>query len=159
MPRAATDFEISRSRSGNYIDQGSAAIDNVMDPTDQSIEINVTSVSAFAAERGIEQIDIMKVDAEFQDLAVLQGAGDFLTSGRIHYLLVEEPPQDAAYSAGIVDLLRSAGYSLHHIVRRQPQLVADLARYPYDRARAPLNVLAVSPQAPVQATALGLDIL
>jgi FkbM family methyltransferase len=157
-PRQDT-LKISHSRSGNYLDKQSAKIDAIMAPTGKTLKVDVVSVESFAAARGVTQIDIMKVDAEFQDLAVLRGAGALLREGRIHYLFVEEPPQDAAFSADILTLLDDCKYRLYHIVRRQPALVADLSRYPYGEAKAPLNVLAVSPHAPFPAEQLGLTLL
>lgn len=152
-------LKLSHSRSGNYLDPKSSAVDKVMEPTGHSIEIDVTSLAAFAETHALEKIDIMKIDAEFQDLAILKGAGGLLTEGRIHYLFVEEPPQDEAFSEAIFAMLLQNNYTTYHIVRRHPEVVVDMDRYPYHRARPPLNILAVSPKAPFAPEKLGLHIL
>ena len=54
-----------------------------------SEEVEVTTIDAFAAAKGIDGIDLLKVDAEGHDMAVLEGARDTLAERRITFVLVE----------------------------------------------------------------------
>ncbi len=51
--------------------------------------VPVTTLDAFCAERDLEAIDIVKIDAEGHDLAVLRGAEALLRAGRIAYVQFE----------------------------------------------------------------------
>jgi FkbM family methyltransferase len=51
--------------------------------------IEVTTIDEFCADHGVEAIDILKIDAQGFDLAVMQGASRLLAAGRIVYVYVE----------------------------------------------------------------------
>jgi FkbM family methyltransferase len=46
-------------------------------------EVPVTTLATYCAQQGITEIDMLKVDAEGHDLAVLLGAGPLITEGRV----------------------------------------------------------------------------
>lgn len=54
-----------------------------------TIEVPRTTVDAFRAERGLERIDLLKVDAEGSDLDVLRGAAGSLADHRVDAVYVE----------------------------------------------------------------------
>ena len=49
----------------------------------QKIEVKVTTISRFASQQGIDHIDLLKIDVEGYDLAVLRGAESLFKSGAI----------------------------------------------------------------------------
>jgi len=80
--------------------------------TSSSYEVKVTSVDAFAKEKGIT-VDCIKIDAEGAELGVLKGATDTIRRGRPIILLSihPEPIQSRGDSLGqIWDLLEEYGY-------------------------------------------------
>lgn len=46
-------------------------------------EVPVTTLAAYCEQQGITEVDMLKVDAEGHDLAVLLGAGALITEGRV----------------------------------------------------------------------------
>ena len=55
----------------------------------KQISVQCSSVDLFCAEHRIENIDILKVDTEGFDLAVLQGSENLLKRGRIKFIYTE----------------------------------------------------------------------
>jgi FkbM family methyltransferase len=53
------------------------------------IEVPVTTLDAYAAEAGLAAIDLLKVDVEGHEVAVLQGAMGLLGGGRVEHVLCE----------------------------------------------------------------------
>ena len=51
--------------------------------------VPVITVDGFCAEKGIEQIDVLKIDTEGYELLVLAGAAKMLAAGKISAVLVE----------------------------------------------------------------------
>lgn len=62
-------------------------VNKPFDSSEQRVE--VTTVDAYAAERGIGSIDLLKVDTEGFDLEVLAGAGRFFAERRVKFVLIE----------------------------------------------------------------------
>lgn len=54
-----------------------------------TIEVPTTTLDAYAKEHGIEEIDLLKVDVEGAELAVLRGARGLLASGKIRLVQFE----------------------------------------------------------------------
>jgi len=54
-----------------------------------SIEVRLETVDAFAAEKGIKQIDLLKIDVEGFELQVLEGASGLLRSGAVRHIFAE----------------------------------------------------------------------
>lgn len=53
------------------------------------IEVLCTTLSAYCREKGIDRIDVLKIDTEGHDFAVLQGAEEMLAKGAIRFVYVE----------------------------------------------------------------------
>ncbi|HYJ78225.1 MAG TPA: FkbM family methyltransferase [Longimicrobiaceae bacterium] len=54
--------------------------------------VRLTTLSAYCAAHGIEQIDLLKIDAEGHDLAVLRGGEAMVRAGRIRRIQFEYGP-------------------------------------------------------------------
>lgn len=52
-------------------------------------EVQIDTIDSFCAVRGIERIDLLKVDAEGFDLEVLKGAASLLSSASVAFVLAE----------------------------------------------------------------------
>ena len=85
----------------------------------------VSTVDAFATVQGVDHIDLLKIDAEGNDLKVLEGSGDLLVAGSISLILVE-----AGFTPGddwhvlfdsVRDLLATRGSRLFGIYGQQPE--------------------------------------
>ena len=55
----------------------------------EAIEVPVTTVDLFLKKRGIERVDLMKVDVEGLELSVLKGAKDAFAADRIQMVQFE----------------------------------------------------------------------
>ena len=119
-------------------------------------EISVDTIDEFTKREKLHHIDILKIDAEGQDLNVLRGSNKLLKSKTINYIICEI--EDAAANEAIMSLLGSYDYDLFYIVRNGEFLVKDLNDYPYQSYKKPLNVLAISPKAPAFVNGQGLNI-
>ena len=64
-------------------------IEKVHSDASSSWDISVTTLDAFVAERGIERIDLLKVDVEGGELEVLRGATDTLQRKMINAIHFE----------------------------------------------------------------------
>jgi FkbM family methyltransferase len=51
--------------------------------------VRLTTLDLFAAEHGLQQIDLLKIDTQGYDLRVLQGAAAALEAGRVKHVLIE----------------------------------------------------------------------
>jgi FkbM family methyltransferase len=82
----------------------------------KQIRAQCSTVDLFCAERRIEKIDILKVDTEGFDLAVLQGSENLLKKGKIKFIYTEFndlfPTNKATGGAliPIAEFLRGYGY-------------------------------------------------
>jgi FkbM family methyltransferase len=85
----------------------------VAEPT---IVVDHLSLGEFCNTEGLEQFDILKLDTQGHDLAILQGQADLLRSGRIRYILAEllfAPLYTGQAQAGqVISLLESCGYQV-----------------------------------------------
>jgi len=124
---------------------------------DKFCDIRTTTIDAFAKERRIETITILKVDAEGKDFAVLRGTEKFLKEGQVSYLFVEHDADYPQNNSAVLDLLRRYGYQIYYIVRNTDRVVRDIRKYPAGY-KAVMNLLAISPRAPLSAEDLMLKI-
>jgi FkbM family methyltransferase len=53
------------------------------------MQVCCTTLSAYCREKGIDRIDVLKIDTEGHDFAVLQGAEEMLATGAIRFVYVE----------------------------------------------------------------------
>jgi FkbM family methyltransferase len=54
-----------------------------------TIEVECTTLDSFCARQGIERVDMLKIDVEGHDLAVMRGAQAMLASGQIGFVYAE----------------------------------------------------------------------
>lgn len=84
-------------------------------PGAPTITVPVTTVDAFARRHGVDVIDLLKIDTEGYETAVLEGARGMLEAGRIRFVLAEcefthraEEPHGAFFD--IAETLLPMGY-------------------------------------------------
>lgn len=103
----------------------------------KSIVVPVVTLDQILGERGIETVDVLKVDAEGYDLKVLQGARGYLSRQAIKVIQFEyNAPWAAAGStlAAAYHLLESCGYTVR-VLRRDglwtfdPRTTGEFYRY------------------------------
>ncbi|MBV6404866.1 MAG: FkbM family methyltransferase [Flavobacteriales bacterium] len=93
--------------------RGFACLEGTFDPKDKiPYPVEVTTLDAFCAGRGIAHIDFLKLDIEGSELPALRGAARMLAEGRIDRIMVETTLVDR--TRGEVEaldrLLREAGF-------------------------------------------------
>ena len=123
--------------------------------------VHTTTIYDFAKRNHIDAIDILKIDAEHSDHKVIAGASPLLEKGAISYIVHEvsrEADNGYDYGRRSVSILESHGYENFYIVRNGDFLVREIGNYPGEEYRPPLNMLAISPNAPVFRGGEGLDI-
>lgn len=85
----------------------------------ETIDVDQVSLDEFLREQNIEQIDILKVDAEGYDLEVLLGATDALRKNRIDVVVCEvffvKYRQNQAYFWDIARHLEDCGYRFFNL--------------------------------------------
>ncbi|MDB5904482.1 MAG: putative nodulation protein noeI-putative methyltransferase [Betaproteobacteria bacterium] len=82
----------------------------------QRIEVALTTIDAELAHRGIDVVDMLKVDAEGFDLHVLRGADQSLRAGKIAVVQFEYNTPWAIAGSTLADAIRlfeSVGYDLY----------------------------------------------
>jgi FkbM family methyltransferase len=84
----------------------------------ENFEVEVTTGDQLLAAEGIEEVDVLKIDAEGWDLAVLKGFRGALDAGRIRLVQFEVSAWNAVAGVWLrdfVDLLVPAGFVLGRI--------------------------------------------
>jgi FkbM family methyltransferase len=86
-------------------------------------EISATTVDDYCAGKGIEQIDLLKIDTEGAELQVMKGARKMLKSGRVKCLTFEFG--QTTFDMGnrpeeIEDFLAEMNYNVRNIVKGNP---------------------------------------
>jgi FkbM family methyltransferase len=86
-------------------------------------EISATTIDDYCDEKGIEQIDLLKIDTEGAELQVMKGARKMLQSGRIKCLTFEFG--QTTFDMGnrpeeIEDFLGEMNYHVRNIVKGNP---------------------------------------
>ncbi len=81
---------------------------------DRAVTVPITTLDDFCDQRGIQQIDLIKMDIEGGEAAALAGLRRGLMEGRVQVLLMEIHPRQLSLDAlqSIPDLLDEAGYSV-----------------------------------------------
>lgn len=103
----------------------------VESPTDRGCTVTTDTLDHFAQSAGLEQIDLLKIDVEGHELAVLSGAGELLAARRIRAVYVE-----AGFEGN--DPLHTYFSDLHSVLERHGFFCAglyDAWRYPDARYR------------------------
>jgi FkbM family methyltransferase len=82
--------------------------------------VDVRRLDTVCAEQGIDRIDVLKIDTEGHELAVLQGAGNLLTERRIGLIQFETGGTQIharTYADDFFALLEPAGYRIYRLLR------------------------------------------
>jgi len=84
--------------------------------TGTSETVNIRKIDTFCREKGIDRINILKIDTEGHELSVLKGAEKMLKKGKIDIIYVEcgFKPEDRCHSNffAIAEYLRCCNYNV-----------------------------------------------
>jgi FkbM family methyltransferase len=87
--------------------------------TKRSISVQVTTIDSFCVKESIDQIDLLKIDAQGAELMILRGATNILSNGGIRVIYCEiqfmRLYEGAARFDEIWSHLSKFGYRLHNI--------------------------------------------
>jgi len=103
--------------------QGLGSLVNLDHPElDCCIEIQTTTIDEFMHEKGIDHVDIMKVDIQGGEILLLKGGTRFFSSNEAPDLLMEVSPSDLR-SLGLsskdeLRLLEDYGYAIYEVTSR-----------------------------------------
>lgn len=83
--------------------------------TGPGLDVRTVTLDSYAREHGISHIDLLKIDTEGHEPAVLRGARELLTAGRVDFVLAEcefaaRPEEPHGDFAEIASLLVPAGF-------------------------------------------------
>jgi len=120
-------------------------------------KIGTTTIDKFCKAKEINCVDVLKIDSEGYDHKVLAGAKRLLKSGSIYYIICEYS-QNKKRNEERISILDSYSYDVFYIVRNQDFLIRSIEKYPFDYHKRPLNILAISPNAPHFLKGNGLNI-
>ncbi len=102
-------------------------------PSDKTVQIEVTTLAAYCAENHITSIDYLKIDAEGNDFAVLQGADSLLHEGRINAIQFEYGDNYISarvFLKDVFDLIAPYDYTIYKI---HPRHLEHIPRYHHMR--------------------------
>jgi FkbM family methyltransferase len=88
------------------------------EPLRRAIEVPVVTLDDFMAEHGIAHVDVLKLDVEGHEFAVLEGASRALREGRIDVLIWEfgmHQVEARRFFVDFYDFLTERGYDLYEI--------------------------------------------
>ena len=108
--------------------------------------VELTTIDVFCSEHGIERIDLLKLDVEGHELAVLQGARGMIDAGRVRFIQFEfgECHLDSRVFLRDFHVLLSPRYRIHRIL---PDGLWPLHEYsPDHEVFNTANYLAFAPQ-------------
>ena len=88
-------------------------------PTVSAVDVPVTTIDTAADERGLDAVDLVKIDVEGFEPEVLEGASRRLERGRVGLVLFEFSPgfyrQRGLPSRAPIDVLEGFGYAVEQI--------------------------------------------
>ena len=113
-------------------------------PTVVEHRVACTTIDIFMKEQGVERIDLLKIDTEGFDLAVLKGAQDALSAGRIGTIQFEFIPANIMTGVRIRDFIQLLqGHRLHRLCMNGSLIPIE----PYEVTRSEIyaiqNIIAV----------------
>jgi FkbM family methyltransferase len=100
--------------------KGFACLEGTYDPVDKIPHpVQVTTIDAFCAQRGIDHIDFLKLDIEGSELPAIRGAQRMMAAGAISTIMVETTlmAHTQELTRTIDTLLRAAGYTSFRVLR------------------------------------------
>ena len=88
--------------------------------TTSSEQIHVRTLDGFCGDEGVARIDLLKLDVEGHELAVLRGAGRMLAEGRVSMIQFEFGPANIYSRTYFYDFwsLLSGGFDLYRVIPR-----------------------------------------
>jgi FkbM family methyltransferase len=107
-------FEYDQPGWNSLLPNAQFAVRFGMEP--RQLQVRCTTLDRFCFERGVKQIDVLKIDTEGFDLEVLKGASSMLAQQAIKFIYFEfndiSPRRDASGGAlaPIDQLIRPLGY-------------------------------------------------
>lgn len=102
-PVAVSDYEGAANLDCASFDLGAGAIV----ASGVGVDVDAVTLDAYCAARGVERIDVMKVDVQGHEPEVLRGARSLLRSGAIRWLIVEfEAPILESRGLSRLDMLK-----------------------------------------------------
>jgi FkbM family methyltransferase len=96
----------------------------------ERISVPLTTIDRFVRERGLDRVDLVKIDAESAEPQVLQGMGETLRRWRP--AIICEVLAGGATAGAIEALLGPLGYNFYHLRPSGPARTATLRGYGYD---------------------------
>jgi hypothetical protein len=80
-----------------------------------TIKVRCQTLDTFCIEKGVDHIDILKIDVEGAELAVLEGAREMLKTGRVKHIQVEILDKKESHeekARQVIEMLEGFGYRL-----------------------------------------------
>jgi FkbM family methyltransferase len=102
----------------------------------------VSTLDNYMSECAIDDIDLLKIDAEWVDHLVVRGLGERLNEGRISTIIVEYNHGTEA-SEDLIKIFKEYRYTVFFLVRNEGKVVSHLKYYPTE-SKDCLNILAIS---------------
>ena len=87
------------------------------DGTGKAVRVPVRTLDTVLAEHGAPRVDVLKIDVEGADMAVLQGATRTLSANRDLVIFFDVHPQLGVDALAVCALLRSLGFKLYALQR------------------------------------------
>lgn len=111
------------------------------------LEVETTTLDAFVEERGIERVDLLKIDVEGHELEVLRGAERLLRERRVGWIQLEFGAPQLVNHGSVLALSRALeGYKLYRVLGHGLLELDTLA--PYEREIFAYQNLVARPLAP-----------
>jgi FkbM family methyltransferase len=111
-PGTLTFFAGKQSGWGSLIHRPGETLDDRY-----AFAVNVATLDSVIEAQGIERVDVMKVDVQGAELAVMGGSRNILGRSGPIWLLIDVDSHVESDRAGLFELLREHGFSLHRLDR------------------------------------------
>lgn len=139
---AGSEFlQLLSNQSGKIEGDDLAKRDKDLNISYQHLTI-VTTLSKYMSEFAIDNLDLLKIDAEWVDHLVLLGLAEKLDKHCVSVILVEYN-HGSEGSKNLLRIFDEYGYSVYFMVRNEGKIVSNLSYYP-SAAKECLNLLVLS---------------
>lgn len=116
-PGSFTLYDYAGSEGSGHASFLPATFDDVYKSATQSVEAKVVTLDGYIAERGIAEVDFLKVDVEGLEKAVLEGGAEAIAARRIGTLQMEFNAHNILTGLSILALSKMLpGYDLNRIL-------------------------------------------